>query len=113
MDIGEFPMIEWIYGDSGMGKTRLARQMRAQTPNAIVLDGDDMRKVWPDLTFSDADRRTQNLRVARLARVLELQGFNVIVATICRSKKLRKDVQKITNCKFIHIEPNEDIKTWK
>jgi adenylylsulfate kinase len=105
-------MIEWIYGDSGMGKTRLARQIQAQTPGAIVLDGDDMRRVWPDLNFSPADRRTQNCRIAHLARVLESQGFRVIVATICGDKKLREEVQKITNCKFIHIESNEGIKKW-
>ena len=105
-------MIEWIYGDSGMGKTRLARQIQEQTPNSVLLDGDDMRKVWTDLSFSDEDRVTQNLRIARLARVLELQGLRVIVATICGNKELRNQVQKITNCKFIHIESSEDKKKW-
>lgn len=95
-----------------MGKTRLARQIVAQTSNAVLLDGDDMRKVWTDLAFSDADRRTQNLRIARLARVLELQGLNVVVATICGDKKLRAEVHRITHCKFIHIEANGDKKTW-
>ena len=105
-------LIEWIYGESGMGKTRLARQIASQTPNVVMLDGDDMRKVWTDLGFSDADRKTQNLRIARLARVLELQGLNVIVATICADKELRAEVHRITNCKFIHIEANEDKKIW-
>lgn len=105
-------MIEWIYADSGMGKTTLARKIAAQTPGSVVLDGDDMRKVWPELTFTDEDRRTQNIRVARLARVLELQGLHVIVATICPSQELRKEVQNITHCRFIHIESDEDKKIW-
>jgi adenylylsulfate kinase len=106
-------MIEWIYGDSGMGKTTLARKLAAQTANTVLLDGDDMRKVWPELTFTPEDRATQNLRVARLARVLELQGFNVIVATICPCEAVRKEVREITNCRFIHIESTQDKKTWK
>ena len=105
-------MIEWIYGDSGMGKTTLAKKIISSTPNSVLLDGDDMRKVWPELKFSDEDRYTQNIRVARLARVLELQGFNVVVATINPSEATRKEVQQITNCKFIHIESNEDKKVW-
>ena len=103
-------MIEWIYGDSGMGKTTLAKKIAG---DAVLLDGDDMRKVWPELTFSDEDREVQNIRVARLARVLELQGFNVVVATICPTKHLRDQVHAITNCRFIHIESSEDMKTWK
>lgn len=105
-------MIEWICGESGVGKSTLAKKLVAQTPNAVLLDGDDMRKVWPELTFSREDRRTQNIRVARLARILELQGFSVIVATICPSKKLRDEVRSITHCKFILIDSPEDEKSW-
>jgi adenylylsulfate kinase-like enzyme len=104
-------MIEWIYGESGSGKTTLARKL-AQTPNTIHLDGDDMRRVWTDLGYSDADRVTQNLRVAHLARVLSRQGFNVAVSTICPTPELRQQVQRITGCVLIHIEGEQDVKTW-
>lgn len=69
----------------------------------IILDGDAMRAVWVGMGFSEADRREQNLRVARLAKELEGQGFNVIVATICPYRDLRDEVQKITNCRFIYL----------
>lgn len=104
-------MIEWVCGESGVGKTTLARKLVAQTPNSVLLDGDDMRKVWPELGFSDKDRRTQNVRVAKLARVLEQQGFHVVVATICPSN-VREEVRAITHCKFIRIDSPEDEKTW-
>ena len=103
-------MVTWIHGASGMGKTTLARKMADDS--TVLLDGDDMRKVWPELGFSKEDRTLNNLRIARLARVFDLQGFNVVVATICPYEDLRAQVQVITNCRFIHLEPTEDVKTW-
>jgi len=94
-------MITWLTGNSGAGKTTLAHQMRK---HEIILDGDEMRAVWPGLGLTPKDRREQNLRVARLAKTLELQGFDVIVATICPFKKLREEVQEITGCRFIYLE---------
>lgn len=108
---GVFGMtIEWIYGESGCGKTTLAKKLT--DARTVHLDGDDMRRVWTDLGFSDEDRRAQNLRIANLARVLSRQGFHVVVSTICPTKKLRRAVQKITGCTFICIEGKQDKKTW-
>lgn len=103
-------MIQWIYGASGVGKTTLAKKLL--DANTVHLDGDDMRRVWTDLEFSDEDRMTNNVRIAQLARVLERQGFNVVISTICPSKRIRKAVQKITGCTFIHIEAERDEKKW-
>lgn len=94
-------MITWITGNSGSGKTTLAHRLRK---NEIILDGDEMRAVWVGLGFAKEDREEQNLRVARLAKTLELQGFNIIVSTICPYRELRKEVQRITGCRFIYLE---------
>lgn len=102
--------IQWIYGVSGSGKSTLARKLL--DAKTVHLDGDDMRRVWTDLAFTDADRRTQNLRIAHLARVLQRQGFNVVVSTICPTPALRTEVQAITGCTFIHIEDTRDQKQW-
>ena len=103
-------MIQWIYGESGSGKTTLARKLiDART---IHLDGDDMRRVWPELKYSEEDRLTNNMRIAHLARVLDRQGFNVVVSTICPTETIRNAVQKITGCVFIHIEGEQDKKQW-
>ena len=66
-----------------------------------------MRGIWTDLGLGKKDRWEQNLRVARLAKMLADQGFNVVVAVICPYKKLRAEVKRITNCKFIYIEGGE------
>lgn len=103
-------MIQWIHGESGVGKTTLAKKLLDS--RTVHLDGDDMRRVWTDLGFSDKDRMTNNVRVAQLARVLDRQGFNVVVSTICPTQEIREAVKAITNCVFIHIESDQDKKSW-
>lgn len=95
-------MIWWFTGNTGSGKTTLARKV-----NAILLDGDDLRKVWK-LGFNEADRRENNLRAARLARMLSNQGYDVVVATICPYQDLRNEVQQITGCKFVYFDEGAD-----
>ena len=94
-------MIIWLIGNSNSGKTTLAKKMAGK--NTIILDGDDIRKIW-SIGFSKKDREENNLRIARLARMLEDQGFSVIVSVICPYEDLRKKVEEITNCSFIYIK---------
>lgn len=124
-------MITWIFGNTESGKTTLAKEITRSFYNkngntdfsedeienspytdAIWLDGNDMREIWTDLGLSKKDRWEQNLRVARLAKILDGQGFNVVVSVICPYKKLRKEVKKITNCKFIYIEGGKEGKEY-
>lgn len=93
-------MITWYTGNRNSGKTSLAKHTRT---NEVWLDGDQMRTVWTDLTFSREDRITQNMRIARLAKLLEEQGFNVLVSTICPYKQLREDIKTLTGCAFVYL----------
>ncbi len=94
--------IEWISGQSKSGKSTLARKMRTKE---IILDGDVIRAtINKDLGFSREDRWENNLRIARLAKELDKQGFDVIVATIAPYKELREEIKQITGCKFIYLE---------
>ena len=110
-------MITWIFGNTTSGKTTLARCIINSEPvypyaNTVWLDGDSMRNIWKDLGLSKEDRWEQNLRVARLAKMIDEQGFNVVVSVICPYKKLRAEIKKITNCKFIYIEGGKDGKEY-
>ena len=95
-------MITWIVGESGSGKSYIAKAMQ-QKYKSIWLDGDMMRRCWK-LDFSQEHRREQNLRIAKIARGLDEQGHDVIISTICPTEDLRKEVQRITRCKFVEIK---------
>ena len=100
-------MIRWIIGNTGAGKTTLAQklagEMVADANPPIILDGDALRAVWPGLGLDEDSRRTQNLRAARLAKLLSDQGLDVVVATICPYRDLREECQRITGCEFIYL----------
>ena len=100
-------MIYWITGNSGSGKTTLAgvlaRGLGLSEVPAIVLDGDDMRTVWKDLGLSRDDRHTQNERTGALAKLLEAQGFNVVVSTICPFAAQRERLSKELPARFIYL----------
>lgn len=94
-------MIIWITGNTGAGKTTLAKQMAGK--KTVILDGDDMRNVWNDLGLSKKDRTEQNFRVARLAKIIEDQNHTVIVSVICPYEKVRREIETMTGCLFIYI----------
>ena len=85
--------VVWIFGNSGAGKTTLAKQL-AEQHSFVHLDGDDLRSVWK-LGFSKEDRFEQNLRAARLAKILSGQGHMVLVTLICPYEELRDQIDEI------------------
>lgn len=98
-------MITWLIGNTGAGKTTFAEKLRKMRGNScLVLDGDEMRKVWCGLGFKRQDRWEQNLRLARLAVNLHTQGYDIIVASICPFNDLRREVKAITGCTFLYLE---------
>jgi broad-specificity NMP kinase len=61
-------LIIWITGAPGVGKTTTAKQWQKAFPDALMLDGDEVRKwLTPDCGFSDKDRRMHALRVYEVA----------------------------------------------
>jgi len=102
-------MITWISGQSKSGKSTRAREEIAKSKvrwrPTIHLDGDDMRRtISADLGYSKEDRRENNLRIARLAKLLDSQGFDVIVSTICPYRELRDKVYRICGCRWIYLK---------
>jgi adenylylsulfate kinase-like enzyme len=108
-----FPVV-WLTGNTGAGKTTLAvgLQELCETKEGhplfrrlIVLDGDEMRaSISTQETLTAEDRRTHNLRVARLASVLRLQGFLVVVAVIAPFAAVRREIDAICAPLWIYVK---------
>lgn len=98
-------MILWFTGNTGAGKTTLAKEwQKAWSKSAVLLDGDELRSVWPPLDLSEESRRVHCMRIARLAALLDSQDFNVITAVIAPYEDLRKKIKAETGCHFIYVE---------
>jgi len=83
--------VVWITGLSGSGKSTLATevvgQLRALRNDVIRLDGDELREVFAaesiKLQRHDRDGRLMlAMQYASLCRLLSMQGFTVVIATI-------------------------------
>ncbi len=96
--------IIWLTGQSGSGKSTLARALKEKIPEAVVLDGDEMREsISLGAGFSMADRDAHNLRVARLALVLSKQS-PVIVSVIAPFEETRRKVDALIKPVWVYIK---------
>jgi len=88
-------MIYWITGRKNSGKTTLAYRIAKQT-NAIVVDGDEVRKYFPT-GYTDEERYDNIMRIAKIAKLIEDQGRVAIVACVSPRIKWRKEAQEMFN----------------
>lgn len=106
-------MIVWLTGASGSGKTTLANALVKKLRNWVILDGDEMRdSISVGAGFEEKDRTEHNLRVARLAKVLEKQGKNILVSVIAPYPDLREKVDLICNPTWVCLEGTHEEKNY-
>ncbi len=85
--MGQKPMVLWLTGLSGAGKSAIAnlvaKKLYALGRHAYLLDGDNVRHgLNRDLGFTDADRVENIRRVGEVAKLLVDAGLIVITAFI-------------------------------
>jgi adenylylsulfate kinase len=86
----------WITGLSGSGKTTLAFELQAllksRGEKVILLDGDDLRVALSvrDTAYDRDGRKKLAFTYARLCKLLALQGYTIICATISLFHDLHK-----------------------
>ena len=101
-------MIIWLTGNSGAGKTTTAQTYKRinQNSDCVILDGDEMRdSISLGAGFNKEDREEHNLRVARLAKVMEKQHDIVLITVIAPFQETRIKIQElIPEVKWIYIK---------
>jgi len=96
----------WLFGRSGAGKTTLGRLLFAGLQDrkipVIYLDGDELRaRLCSDLGFKSEARLENHRRIAEIARLLTMQGHNVIVSTMAPEHLHRDMVNSILGSKLV------------
>jgi len=90
-------MVIWLIGLSGSGKTTLGsevvRQWRATEPNTLLVDGDEVRRIFgldkQAADYSLAGRRVNAERVFELCGFLDAQAQNVVCSVLSVFPDLR------------------------
>lgn len=92
-------MIYWITGRAGAGKTTKAVALREDLyaqgcRDIVILDGDVVRVFFPT-GFTDNEREAHIMHTAKVAALLESQGFTVIIALVSPRKHWRVAARKL------------------
>jgi adenylylsulfate kinase len=95
-------MLIWLIGLSGSGKTTLgreiARQWKAQEANTVLVDGDEVRRIFrQDLASADYSlegRRLNAERIFELCVWLDQQQINVVCSILSIFPDLRAKNRK-------------------
>lgn len=95
------PTVIWFTGLSAAGKTTIANELMKQfseTGNVpVMLDGDEIRKLYPEIKYDEHSRKQHNLNVGAMAARLENEGRIVIVSLIAPYENIRKQIRSICN----------------
>ncbi len=102
--------VYFFTGLAGAGKTTVGglffRRLKATKPNAVLLDGDQIRPVFcEDTGYTHEDRVKRAWRIFRVCRMLAEQGIDVVCCSIAMYADVRAwNRENITNYKEIYIK---------
>ncbi len=105
--------VYFFTGLSGAGKTTLGglfyRRLKATKPNAVLLDGDEIRTAFgEDVGYTQSERLRWAGRIFRVCRLLSNQGIDVVVCSIAMYGSVRQWNRKnIPNYKEIYIKASK------
>ena len=106
----------WITGLSASGKTTMSRMLHEHFitagNNIILLDGDELRDIFSNHSYSRRDRIKNGLNYSKLCKYLVSQNVNVIIAVIGLFKDIhtwnRKNIPGY--CEIFIDTPIEELK---
>ncbi|MFO0782221.1 MAG: sulfate adenylyltransferase subunit CysN [Phycisphaerales bacterium] len=104
-----------VYGPPGSGKTRTAHELERklfdQGHAAVVIDGQALRRgLSKDLGFSDEDRSENLRRAAELARLLNDQGYVVILSMVAPQAEARERARELVGAeRFVAFDARNGV----
>jgi len=102
----KFPSVIWLTGLSGSGKSTIAEgiieYLSKNGTRVEHLDGDVMRKIFPQTGFSKEERDQHIRRVGYLAAMLEKHDVTVVASFISPYREARDFVRSLCR-NFIEI----------
>jgi len=106
----------WITGLSASGKTTMSQMLyehyTCTGANTILLDGDELRDIFSNHSYSRSARLNVGLSYSRLCKHLVSQNVNVIIAVIGLFKEIhdwnRKNIPEY--CEIFIDTPIEELK---
>ena len=110
--INQKPMLIWLSGLSGSGKSTIANDLEKKLYEngflSYLLDGDNIRiGLNKDLGFSDEDRKENIRRISEVSRLMLDAGLIVITAFISpfeEERELAKSLVKEENYFLVHVD---------
>lgn len=107
----------WLTGLPSAGKTTIGQglisKLKAINVNAVLLDGDEVRKsICADLGFSETDRSENIRRVSSVAKLLNSQGYVVVccfVSPLAEMRNMARDI--VGSDSFFEVFIDADVAT--
>ncbi len=98
--------VVWLTGLPGAGKSTIARQLarlsRKRGAPVEVLDGDELRRLFPGTGFSARERDMHVRRVGYTASLLERNGVFVVVALVSPYRRSRRAARRLCR-RFVEV----------
>ena len=92
-------MVIWIIGESGSGKSFLARKLFKEFNSKKVkvywIDGDLFRKKYSrDLGYTTKDRKKNSLRIQKHCKIKEINNDIILCSILSKIKKHQKKIEE-------------------